>query len=341
MRRQAVVFSAPRQIDVVDETIGRPANGQVLVQTIASAISHGTELLIYGGQAPSELAADETISALSGTLSFPLRYGYAAVGRVIEVGPEAPPAWLGRTVFAFQPHASHFLANHVDLLALPDELPPEQAVFLPNLETAVNLLLDGQPLVGEQVAVFGQGIVGLLTVALLARLPLATLISLDRHAPRRQASVQLGARASLDPMDANTPSRLMELLQEDREYAGADLTYEISGSPVALDQAIAATGFAGRIVVASWYGQKRAELDLGSHFHRGRLRLISSQVSTLAPELSGRWTRSRRLRLTLSLLREVDPTPFITHRFPVEKAAQAYRLLDESPGEAIQVVLTY
>jgi threonine dehydrogenase-like Zn-dependent dehydrogenase len=209
------------------------------------------------------------------------------------------------------------------------------------METGVNFLLDGAPLIGEQVAVFGQGIVGLLTAALLARLPLASLITLDRYPRRREASLSLGAHASLDPSAPDALAQLQSHLQADRSYAGADLTYELSGAPATLDMALAATGFNGRVVVGSWYGQKRADLNLGGRFHRSRIRLTSSQVSTLTPELMGRWTKSRRLQVAWHMLREIKPARLITHRFPLAGAVQAYALIDQHPDQCIQVILTY
>jgi len=122
---------------------------------------------------------------------------------------------------------------------------------------------------------------------------------------------------------------------------GADLTYELSGSPAALDQAIRVTGYAGRVVLGSWYGSKRASLDLGGRFHRSRIRLLSSQVSSLAPEFSGRWSKERRFSVAWKMLQELKPSRWITHRFPLEEAEQAYRLLDTQPGEALQVLFTY
>jgi 2-desacetyl-2-hydroxyethyl bacteriochlorophyllide A dehydrogenase len=339
--RRAVYFTAPRRVAVVKEPLDPPGPGEVLVETTSTGISPGTELLIYRGLAPTELAADETIDALSGDLSFPLKYGYCAAGRITALGPDVPATWQGRSVFAFQPHQSHFVAPVGQLLPLPEDVSFEEAILLPNVETAVNLLLDGQPAIGEQVAVFGQGIVGLLTTALLARMPMAALVTLDRFPRRRELSLSFGAQASLDPAGADLAARLARLLQGLRPYAGADLAFEVSGSPAALDQAIAATGFNGRIVVASWYGRKPVELQLGGRYHRARQTLISSQVSTIAPALSGRWTKARRLEVALSQLRELRPARLITHRFPVERAAEAYALLDEHPDEAVQVVLTY
>ena len=341
MKRHSVWFNTPFHVEVREAEVPAPAAGQALVQTLCSAISPGTEMLIYRGQFPRDLAVDETISALAGAFAYPLKYGYAAVGRVTALGPGVDPAWDGRLVFAFNPHESHFAAAVESLLPVPVDLDPETALFLPNMETAVNFLLDGQPVIGEQVAVFGQGIIGLLTTGLLARLSLASLITLDRFPLRREASLKLGAHASLDPAALDVLAQLRAHLQGDHDYAGADLIYEISGWPAALDQAIAAAGFNGRIVIGSWYGQKRVDLDLGGRFHRARLRLIGSQVSTLTPELLSRWTKARRLAVAWERLRELQPARFITHRFPFAEAAQAYALVDQRPAETIQIIFTY
>lgn len=341
MKRRAVYFTAPHQVSVQEEPLPSPAADQVLVQTMVSAISAGTELLFYRGQAPADIPVDETISALAGDFNFPLKYGYAAVGRVIATGAEVVPAWQGRLVFAFHPHESHFLSSPDELIPVPPDLLPEEAAFLPNMETAVNFLQDGQPVIGEQVVVFGQGVVGLLTTSLLARLPLAGLVTLDCAVLRREKSLALGAQSSLDPEAPDVLAQLNSLLAVESADAGADLTYELSGNPAALDLVIASTGFNGRVVIGSWYGQKRAALDLGGRFHRSRLSLISSQVSTIAPQWSGRWNKARRLQTAWQMLRQVRPELLISHRFPVDRAPQAYDLLDQHPEETIQVILTY
>src|SRR5512143_429803 len=111
MRRRALYFAGPGEIAVREETVGRPAFGQVLVKTLISAISPGTEILIYRGQAPADVAVDETIAALAGTFTYPLKYGYAAVGQVVALGPGVQPELKGKPVFAFHPHESHFLAT--------------------------------------------------------------------------------------------------------------------------------------------------------------------------------------------------------------------------------------
>lgn len=341
MLRRSLYFTESHQVSLREETLSSPGPGQVLVKTLMSAISPGTELLIYRGQAPQDLEADTSLEALPGTLAFPLKYGYAAVGRVAELGPEVPALWQDKLVFAFHPHEDFFLAAPAELLPVPPGLAPEEALFLPNMQTALTLTLDGTPLIGEKVVVFGQGIVGLLLTALLAGFPLARLVTLDHYPNRRLASETLGAQASFDPLHPEVLDELRAALQSEGQDPWADLAFEISGNPAALDQALAITGFHSRIIIGSWYGTKKSELNLGGLFHRQRQILRSSQVSTIAPELSGRWTRFRLLQVAWDLVQQVRPARFITHRFPLAEAARAYRLLDQHPDEAIQVILTY
>lgn len=339
MKRQVVWFEGERQIGVREEAMPIIGVDEVLVRTAVSAISPGTEMLLYRGQWPPELAVDETIPALAGVFNYPLTYGYACVGQVVEVGGAVDGAWHGRWVFAFNPHESHFLAKPENLHLLPEGMTPDTAVFLPNMETAVSFVMDGQPVIGERVVLFGQGVVGLLTTALLAQIPLAMLVTLDSYALRREWSARLGATAVFDPA---LPGIIAEVRAAwPGDYAGADLVYELSGNPAALDVAIGVTGFAGRIVIGSWYGQKRTEVALGGAFHRQHMRLISSQVSHLHPQWHGRFSKSRRLQTAWAMLAKVDPSRLITHRFEIADAAKAYHLLDEKAGTAVQVVIHY
>jgi 2-desacetyl-2-hydroxyethyl bacteriochlorophyllide A dehydrogenase len=333
MERSSLYFLAPRQVALRWESLPLPAPGQVLVETQLSAISSGTELLFYRGQFPHDIALDENIPALQGEASYPLKYGYSLVGCVAAVGPQVDAEWQGRLVFAFHPHETHFLAEPAELLLIPAGIRLEDAVFLPNMETALNLVMDGAPLIGEQVVVFGQGIVGLLTTALLASFPLDSLVAVDLHSLRRQKSLEAGAHACLSPDELQALRQL--------QPGGADLVFEVSGAPEALDQAVAAAGFAGRVVIGSWYGQKAARLNLGGRFHRSRIRLVSSQVSSLDPQLSGRWTKARRFELAWKMLEIVQPSRWITQRFPFQQAGEAYALIDRHPASTIQVLLTY
>ena len=337
LTKSAVTFVGPRRVEVQHEEANGPGPGRVLVHARLSAISAGTELLVYRGEAPSEMAADESIAALQGGLSFPLRYGYAAVGDVVQVGEGVDANLTGRRGFAFNPHESLFEAEPESLMEIPGRVSYEDATMLPSMETAVNFAMDGAPLVGENVLIIGQGVIGLLTTALLAQMPLASLITLDTVEARRDMSLKLGATASYDP---SAPGVMDEIATAFGGH-GADLVYELSGRPEALDTAITLTGYSGRIVIGSWYGTKRAPIDLGGSFHRSRIKVISSQVTTIAPELSGRWDKQRRFETAWRMVERLKPSQLVTHRFPVGEAADAYQLLDESPGDALQVLLTY
>ena len=319
----------PGEIAVRTEPCPTLAPDEVLVKMVMSAISAGTEMLFYRGLVPAHMVVDEMIPSLGGKFAYPLSYGYVAVGRVVAVGQGVEAQWLGRLVFAFQPHADYFVAKPTTLWSLPPGMAAETALFLPNMETAVSFVMDGIPIIGERVFVFGQGVVGLLTTTLLSAYPLAELVTFDSYALRREQALRLGATACLEPTTA-------------RELMGtADLVYELSGQPQALDQAIACVGFNGRVVVGSWYGRKPVQLNLGGAFHRNHIQLISSQVSQLAPRWRGRWDKNRRLQLAWHMLATYQPQHLITHYISFTNAPQAYQLLDEQPENTLQVVLTY
>lgn len=332
MLRSSVVFVAPQIIEVIAEPLPKGRAGQLLVQSELSAISAGTELLFYRGQAPLDVAVDASLAALGQEPPrYPLRYGYACLGRVIETGRRTPPEWQGQRVFAFHPHTSHFWADPAGLLRVPEGLTGEQAILLPNMETAVNLVMDGQPGLGEVVAVVGLGIVGLLTLVLLRMFPLQSLVAVDPFPLRRSLALELGADDAVWLDDGQLPP----------QWPAADLSYELSGNPAALNSALRLTGFAGRVVIGSWYGQKRAEINLGGAFHRSRIRLLASQVSTIDPQWSGRWSKERRFALAWRMLQRLPAQRLISHRFSIQDAAAAYQLLDRRPQDALQAILTY
>ena len=333
MTRQSLLFCGPRRVELREESVGPPPPGHVLARTRVSAISAGTELMAFRGDLPRDMPLDETLGSLGpGTFTYPFRYGYASVGEVIACGDGVDAAWIGRRVFSFQPHATAFVAPAENALVVPAELASESAVLFAQMETAVNLTLDGAPLLGEVVLVIGQGVVGLLVTALLARFPLATLAVAENIAARADAGRRLGAD------DVVTSIKDCERVLGSR---GADLVYELSGNPEALELALGAAGHEARVVVGSWYGNKRSPIDLGGRFHRRRLRLISSQVSHIGAALSARWDRIRRFASVWTSLTEIDTLSLVTHRVPIQDAQAAFALLDQHPAEALQVLLTY
>ena len=326
-KRQALYFDVPYQVAVRDEALPALEAGQVLVRTTLSAISAGTEMLFYRGQFPKEMDVDASIDALEEQSDYPMKYGYCAVGIVEKNGADVDKSWLGKRVFSFQPHQSHFVADANALFEIPENISYEDAVFLPNMETAVNLVMDANPVIGERVILFGQGIVGLLVASLLRQFPLERLVVVDPVPMRREAALALGVHAAVAPDELN---------EDD-----FDLALELSGVPAALDAAVASVGFSGRIVVGSWYGQKPVSLDLGGRFHRERIRLISSQVSTIAPQFSGRWDKARRFGVAWEMLGRVKPAQWISSRIPFGQADQAYATLDTRPQDVLQVIFTY
>jgi len=335
LKRKSLFFVAPYQVALRSEDLSAPAAGEARILSLCSAISTGTELLLYKGEAPAALAVDDTLPALGGTLAYPLKYGYSMVGRVEEIGSGVDESWLGKLVFAFNPHEDAFIARVEDLLQLPDGCNQQDAAFLPAMETAVNLILDGEPRLGERVVVLGQGLIGLLTTSLLAHHPLETLLTFDTYPARRTLATQFGAQAAFDPRSSKAEAEA--LLGASR----ADLVYELTGNPATLDLALDLVGDHGRVVVGSWYGERRASLDLGRHFHRGRIKLISSQVSSIEPALRGRWDRARRFAVAWRWLTELQPHRLISKTLPFAQAAEAHRLLAEQPDKYLTILFSY
>jgi 2-desacetyl-2-hydroxyethyl bacteriochlorophyllide A dehydrogenase len=331
----SVWFNSARQVDLRRETLPELGPKDVRIEAIASAISQGTEMLVFRGQVPAGLELD--LPTLRGSFDFPIKYGYASVGRVVEAGSEVRSLAPGDAVFVHHPHQSRYVVPATMPVRLPDSLDASLGVFLANIETAANVVIDAGPRLGERVAVFGQGVIGLLITQLLRRTGVDQIVVVEPVARRRQLACQVGADVALDPNTDDVPNAMRELT----DGAGADLAIEASGSGGALDQALEALVFGGTCVVCSWYGTKPVQLRLGGPFHRRRLRIVSTQVSTIDAALQPRWTHERRLSLARDLLPGLELGALISHRIPVEQAAEAYALIDQHAEQTVQVVLTY
>jgi 2-desacetyl-2-hydroxyethyl bacteriochlorophyllide A dehydrogenase len=333
----SVWFPGPRQVELRRESLSAVGAADVRVRAIVSGLSHGTEMLVYRGQAPADLALD--LPTLRGSFGFPIKYGYASVGRIVEVGSVVRDLGVGDLVFTLHPHQSEYVVSSNLAVRLASETQPERAVFLANLETAVNVTLDAAPRLGERVVVFGQGVVGLLVARLLREAGAGLVITVDPFERRRALSKSFSkADAALEP-----GSDFVRHVQDLTDGCGADLAVEASGNAAALAAAIDSLAFGGTVVVCAWYGSKPVSVPLGGAFHRRRLRLISSQVGAIDAALQPRWTHRRRLDVAQSFLQlgRLDLKTLITHRVPLECAADAYRLVDEHPEDTVQVVLTY
>jgi len=246
---RALFHTAPRCVEIRELPTPRPVAGEVLVRTLCSGISGGTERLVYRGEVPAELALDETIDALGGTFSYPFAYGYACVGEVAE---------SGQPVFAFHPHQDVFAARADELIPLPP-VDPASATLFPLVETALQVTLDA-----------GTG-----------------------YRP-------------------DAPAMALNMLAHE-----------------------------GTLLIASWFGTKPVVLPLGGAFHRRRLIIRSTQVSTVPARLSGTWTRSRRRQEAVELLAELPLAQLCTHVFAFGHAAEAFRAVDQGIPGLMHAVLDY
>lgn len=316
-----------------EETVSSPGPGEVRVETIASAVSAGTEMLVYRGEVPQDLPLD--LPTLRGSYAFPIKYGYAVAGRVLDTGSNAGHLYPGDPVFVHHPHQEAFVVPATMLVRLPDDLDPLLGVFVANLETALNVVHDTPLSLGETALVLGAGVVGLLVARLLKLAGAGAVLVVDPLERRRKLALAAGADGAFGPEGAN--GRVMDLTGG----RGVDVAVEVSGSGAALQAAIEAVATEGTVVVASWYGTRPIALDLGGRFHRGRVSLRSSQVGRFNPELQPRWDRERRTETVIGLLDRLDLRDLISHRLPFGRAPEAYRLLDQRPEEAVQVVFSY
>ena len=330
---EAVWFTAPRRAEVRSEPVGVVGPVDVRIQMLASGVSAGSELLVYRGEAPVDLEPD--LPTVAGGFDLPVKFGYATVGRVVETGADVAARTVDELVFVHHPHQTEYVVPADAVIPLPSKVTPEVGVFVANLETAVTVVLDSHVRLGETVLVTGQGVLGLLITMLLRRAGARRVITVDLHEHRRAASRSVGADLALGP-DDEVPS----VVAAETDGRGADVAIDVSSNPAGLQACIDSAAFSGTVVAASWFGSREVTLSLGRQFHRKRLRVLSSQVSTLDPVVSGRWSRDRRMGLVTELLDELTLSQLVTHRLPLADAASAYELLDRSPGDCLQVVLT-
>ncbi|HSF63166.1 MAG TPA: zinc-binding alcohol dehydrogenase [Paracoccaceae bacterium] len=261
-----------------------PAPGQAVVEVLYSGISRGTERLVAQGRVPASEQARMRAPMQDGDFPFPVKYGYAAVGRV-AAGPMA-----GQAVFALHPHQDRFACDPAALTPLPEGLDPARAVLAANMETALTILWDSGAGPGDRVAVVGAGVVGALAGYLAARLPGTQVTLIDTNPARAGLAAALGCRFAT-PADAGE--------------GWADVVIHASANPVGLATAIALAGPEATVVEASWYGAGTVPVPLGGAFHSQRLRIVGSQVGRIPPARAPRWTYGRRMGVALSLL--ADP----------------------------------
>jgi 2-desacetyl-2-hydroxyethyl bacteriochlorophyllide A dehydrogenase len=328
LEARAVRFVAPYRVEVAEVRVPEPGPGDVLVQAEFSGISGGTEMLAYRGEVGADVARDETLSALGGTFDYPFTYGYSAVGMVEASRSEVAE---GERVFAFHPHQSRFVVSADDLVPV-GECEARAATLFPLVETALQITLDAGPRYREVAAVLGLGPVGLLTAILLGRSGAVVLAS-DPKPWRRETAHACG-------IEAVDSAQLEETLRAATRGRGADLLVEATGNPDVLGESLRLLASEGVAMVASWYGSKPVTLPLGGDFHRRRLEIRSSQVSTVGSR-AARWDRRRRLATVQALLEELPLSAVGSHTFPFERASEAYAALDRGDDGIIHIALAY
>jgi threonine dehydrogenase-like Zn-dependent dehydrogenase len=318
MTARAFWTVGPGQGELRAETLPLPGPDEARLRTLASGVSRGTESLVFAGRVPASQHAAMRCPFQAGDFPFPVKYGYSAVG-IVEAGP---PALIGRRVFCLHPHQDRFVAPASMLHPVPDAVPTRRAVLAANMETALNIAWDAAALPGERVLVIGAGVVGLLAAHLLARVPGVTLTVIDRDPAKARVAAALGL-AFAAPADAP---------------AEAELIVHASGSPDGLVLALARAAFEARIVEASWFGDRAVKLPLGEAFHSRRLRLIASQVGSIAGPMRGRRSHAERLALALALLDDARLDALLDGPTPFEGLPAAMARLAGSPGALCHVV---
>ena len=324
MKERALWTVAPGVAEIRDHNLPPPSEGQALVVTRATGISRGTERLVFTGRVPESQWPAMRAPLQQGEFPYPVSYGYAAVGEVRE----GPAALRGQRVFCLHPHHDAFIAPAAMCIPVPDDVPDRRAVLAANMETAVNVLWDARPLVGERALVVGAGVVGLLTAFLLAQVPGVDLHVCDLDPSRRAIVESFGARFCA-PGDA-PPDR--------------DLVVHASASAEGLNLALARCGFEGRIIEASWFGDRACALPLGEAFHAKRLSLVSTQVGAVAPAMRGRRTHGDRLALALGLLADPRLDALVGPEIPFDQLPArigAALLPDPGTPQPLCPVVTY
>ncbi|TDN91689.1 zinc-binding alcohol dehydrogenase [Microbacterium sp. BK668] len=284
--RQATAFwvEEPGRGALRVQRLAEPRRGEVLVRTLYTGISRGTESVVFRGQVPDSEHSRMRAPFQVGDFPAPVEYGYLNVG-VVEEGPHD---LIGRTVFTLFPHQSAFVVPHDAVAVVPHDIPARRAVLAGAVETAVNVLWDAAPLVGDRIAVVGAGMIGCAIARLTSGLPGVDIVVVDVDPGKADVCARLGVRFAL-PDDG----------PDER-----DLVIDTSGSQAGLQLALRSAATEGEIIEASWFGDRSVTIDLGGAFHSRRLSIRSSQVGMVAPRRRGTRTLADRMALAVGLLRD-------------------------------------
>ncbi len=280
---RALWYTAPQTIEIREENLSKPSGNRVYLKTVTSALSRGTEAIVFRGDVPISEREQMTAPFQEGVFPFPVKYGYANVAEVLEPAGELH---TGQRVFSLFPHQSHFSLLPDALCLIPETIPSTRASLAANMETALNILWDAGVIPCAHVTVVGAGTVGCLVAYLCARIAGVQVTMVDVN-PKRQDIADAFSCAFSLPEAAPRKQ---------------DIVVHCSASETGLNTAICIAGQEARIVEASWYGSRSSALSLGGDFHSQRLSLICSQVGQVAPSMRTRWSHKRRLQAAISLL---------------------------------------
>ena len=310
---------APGRGELRRETLPPLRDGDVLVRSLYSAISRGTESLVFRGEVPPSEYQRMRAPFQQGDFPAPVKYGYINVG-VVEAGCGAQAqALVGRRVFCLYPHQQAYVVPATAVVALPDAVPSARAVLAANLETAINAIWDASPTLGDRIAVVGGGVLGALVTWLCARIPGTEVELIDIDPSRAALATALGAGFALP----------------DGARGNCDLVIHASGAPAGLARALELAGDEATVLEMSWYGQRSVTLALGEAFHARRLTLRSSQVGRLPPRQAPRWTYRRRMELALSLLVDSLPDVLISGESDFASLPDTLQRLSSAPAGAL------
>jgi NADPH:quinone reductase-like Zn-dependent oxidoreductase len=302
-------------------TLAQPTGDDVLVRTVCSGVSRGTETLVFRGGVPRSQYAVMRAPVQEGDFPAPVKYGYLNVGTV----QEGPAQLRGRTVFCLYPHQTAYVVPAAAVSVVPDDVPPARAVLAGTVETAINALWDAAPLLGDRVAVIGAGMVGCCVARLLSRFPEVEVTLVDVDPSRADVAAALGVEFAL-PGEA---------------AGGRDLVVHASATSDGLQLSLELLAPEGNVIELSWYGDNEVRLALGGAFHSGRLGIRASQVGTISPARSARRTHADRLALALGLLRDPAFDALLTGESRFEELPDVMARLTAGTLPALCHTITY
>jgi threonine dehydrogenase-like Zn-dependent dehydrogenase len=314
VRRDALAYwvREPGVGEIRPMMLPEPGPDEVLVRTVRTGISRGTELLVLRGGVPASLRTEMRAPFQEGDFPGPVKYGYLNVG-VVEAGPAE---LVGRTVFCLYPHQTAYVVPVRSVVPVPDGIPPARAVLAGTVETAINALWDVPPLIGDRITVVGAGMVGCCVARLLCHFPGVNVTLVDVNPARAEVAAALGVEFAL-PADA---------------AAERDVVVHASATSAGLQLSLDLLAPEGTVVDLSWYGDEPVTLTLGEAFHTRRLGIRASQVGAVAPARRATRSTTDRLTLALDLLRDPGFDALLSGASPFAELPSVMSALADEPG---------